>query len=51
MLLVCLEGCVNVNTHVQGKQNDPRIHNGKGKNNIMRSGNVRENVYLKQVVI
>ena len=51
MILVCLKECVNVNIHVQGKENGPRIHNGKGTNNIMRSGNVPENVYLKQVVI
>jgi hypothetical protein len=40
-----------VNILVEGKGNGPRIHNGKGTNNIMRSDNVRENVYLKQVVI
>jgi hypothetical protein len=41
-----------VNIHVQGKENGPSIHNGKGtNNNIMRSGNVRGNFYLKQVVI
>jgi len=37
---------------VQGKENGPRIHNGKGtNNNIMQSGNVKENFYMKQVVI
>jgi hypothetical protein len=40
-----------MNIHVEGNGNGPRIHNGKGTNNIMRSDNVRENVYLKQVVI
>jgi hypothetical protein len=41
-----------VKIHVQGKGNGPRIHNGKEtNNNIMPRGNVRENVYLKQVVI
>ena len=51
MILVCLKECVNVNIHVQRKENGPRIHNGKGTNNIMRSSNVRENFYLKQIVI
>ena len=51
MILVCLKECVNVNIHVQGKENGPRIHNGKGTSNIMQSGNVRENFYLMQVVI
>jgi len=52
MILVCLEECASRNTHVQGKENYPRIHNGKGtNNNIMPSGNVKENFYLKHVVI
>ena len=34
------------------KKNSPRIHNGKGTdNNIMPSGNVDENFYMKQIVI
>jgi hypothetical protein len=38
--------------HIEGKENGRRIHNGKGtNNNIMPSGNVKENFYLKQVVI
>jgi len=52
MILVCLEECANGNKHVQGKENGPRIHNGKGtNNNIMQSGNVNENFYMKQDVI
>jgi len=52
MKLVCLEECVNGNKHAQGKENGPRIHNGKGThNNTMPSGNVSENFYMKQVVI
>jgi len=52
MKLVCLEECASGNIHVQGKENGPRIHNGKGtNNNIMPSGNVKENFYMKQVVI
>jgi hypothetical protein len=52
MILVCLEECTNGNIHVQGKENGPRIHNDKGtNNNIMPSGNVKENVYMNQVVI
>ena len=52
MILVCLEECANGNTHVQGKESGPRIHNGKGtNNNIMPNGNVKENFYMKQVVI
>jgi len=51
MKLFCLEECVNGNKHVQGKENGPRIHNGKGTNNIMPSGNVNENFYMKQVVM
>jgi len=45
--------CANGNIHVQGKEkNSPRIHNGKGTdNNIMPSGNVDENFYMKQIVI
>jgi hypothetical protein len=38
-------------TYVQGKENDSRIHIGKGRNNITQSGNVTENFYMKQVVI
>jgi hypothetical protein len=38
--------------HIQGKENGPRIHNGKRtNNNIMPSGNVNENFYMKQFVI
>jgi len=52
MKLACLEECANGNIHVQGKENGPRIHNGKGtNNNTMPSGNVNENVCMKQVVI
>jgi len=52
MILVCLEECASGNIHVQGKENSPRIHNNKGiNNNIMPSGNVKENFYMKQVVI
>jgi hypothetical protein len=52
MILVCLEKCTNVNKHVQGKENGPRIRNGKGSNNnIMPSDNVKDNYYIKQVVI
>jgi len=37
---------------VQGKENGPRILDGKGTNsNIMPSGNFKENFYMKQVVI
>jgi len=36
--------CIFVLLSVQGKENGPRIHNGKGtNNNIMPSGNVKEN--------
>jgi len=52
MILISLEECTSGNIHVQGKENGPRIHNGKGtNNNIMPSGNVKENFYMKQVVI
>jgi len=52
MILVCLEECTSGNIHVQGKENCPRIHNGKGtNNNIMPRDNVKENFYMKQVVI
>ena len=52
MIPVCLEECANGNMHVQGKQNGPRIHNGKGtNNNITPSSNVKENFYMKQVVM
>jgi len=52
MILVCLEQFANGNIHVQGKKNGPKIHNGKGtNNNIMPSGNVKENFYMKQSVI
>ena len=52
MILVCLEECPKGNIHVQGKENGPRIHNDKGtNNNIMPSGNVKENFYMKQFVI
>jgi len=52
MKLFCLEECTNGNIHVQGKENGPRIHNGKGtNNNIMPSGNVKENFHMKQVVV
>ena len=52
MILVCLEECTNGNIHVQGEKNGPRIHNEKGTNNsIMPSGNVKENFYMKRVVI
>jgi len=52
MILVCLEECPKGNIHVQGKENGPRIHNGKGtNNNIMPSGNVKKNFYMKSVVI
>jgi len=52
MILVCLEECTSGNIHVQGKENGPRIHNGKGtNNNIMPRDNVKENFYMKQVVI
>jgi hypothetical protein len=52
MILVCLEECANGNIHVHGKENGPRIHNGKGTNNIiMPSGIVKENFYMKQVVL
>jgi hypothetical protein len=52
MIPVCVEQCANWNIHVQGKENGHRIPNGKGtNNNIMPSGSVEENVYLKQVVI
>jgi hypothetical protein len=44
--------CASGNIHVQGKENGPRIHNGKGtNNNIMPRDNVKENFYMKQVVI
>jgi hypothetical protein len=37
---------------VQGKENGPRIHSGKGTNNSsIPIGNVKENFYMKQVVI
>jgi len=43
MIMVCLEECANGNIHVHGKENGPRIHNGKGtNNNIMPSGNVNK---------
>jgi len=52
MILICLEECASGNIHVQGKENGLRIHDGKGtNNNIMPSGNVKENFYMKQVVI
>ena len=52
MKLVSLEECANGKKHVQGKENGPRIHNGKGtNNNIMPSGNINEKIYMKQVVI
>ena len=52
MIFVFLKNCVNVNINVQGEENGHRIHNGEGtNNNIMPSGNFRENFYLKQVVI
>jgi len=52
MILVCLEEYAKGNIHVQGKENGPRIHNGKGtNNNIMPNGNVKESFYMKQVVI
>jgi hypothetical protein len=52
MILVCLEECLSGKIYVQGKENGPRIHNGKGTNNsIMPNGNVKENFYMKQVVI
>jgi len=52
MILVCLEECANGNIPVQGKENGPRMYNGKGtNNNIMPSGNVKENFYMKQSVI
>jgi hypothetical protein len=51
MIVVCLKQCVNVIIHLQGKENGPRIHSGKGTNNTMGSGSVRENFYLKEVVI
>ena len=52
MILVCLEECANGNMHIEGKENGPRIHNGKGtNNNIMPRGNIKENFYMKQVVI
>ena len=52
MTLVCLEECASGNIHVLGKENGPRIHNGKGtNNNIMPNGNVKENFYMKQFVI
>jgi len=52
MILVCLEEYPKGNMHIQGKENGPGIHNGKGtNNNIMPSGNVKENFYMKQVVI
>jgi len=52
MILVCLEKCASGNIHVQGKENGPRIQNGKGtNNNIMPSDNIKENFYMKPVVI
>jgi len=52
MKLACLEECANGNKHAQRKENGPRIHNGKGtNNNTMPSGNVKENVCMKQVLI
>jgi hypothetical protein len=51
MVPVCVEQCANGNLHVQGKENGHRIHNGKGTNNIMPRGNVKENFSLNQVVI
>jgi len=52
MIQVCLKECANGNIPVQGIGNGPRIHNGKGtNNNIVPSGNIKENFYLKQVVI
>jgi hypothetical protein len=52
MILFCLEECPKGNIHVQENENGPRIHKGKGtNNNIMPSGNVKENFYLKQFVI
>jgi hypothetical protein len=32
--------------HVEGKENGPRIHNGKGTINIMPNDNVKENFYM-----
>jgi len=52
MNLVCLEECASGKIHVHGKENGPRIHDGEGTNsNIMPSCNVKENFYMKQVVI
>ena len=52
MILVCLEECPSGIIHIQRKENEPRIHNGKGtNNNIMPNYNVKENLYMKQVVV
>jgi len=42
MILVCMEEYANGNIHVQGKENGPRIHNGKGTNN---------NIYIISVIL
>jgi len=52
MKLVCLEECTVGNINVQGKENGPSIHNGKGtNNNIFPSCNDKESFDRKQVVI
>jgi hypothetical protein len=52
MIPVCLEQCANGNIHVQGKENGPRIHNGKETNKTFTpSESVKIFFYLKHVVI